>query len=455
MTGGIRPTDADPKPQMIQPIVLPAGTALLSERRRDSPSFAFSIWFPFGSRNEAPAARGFVHFIEHMLFKGTERHDAFSLWRKIERTGGYANGFTERDCVCIYCCVPSNEWRLAVELIAEVAFSSTFPAEEFDKEKQVILAEIMQIEDDIEESAFDAFLARFWPDNPAAKPIAGSCAEVEAINCDALFAFYREFFTPARAIVAASGDFDGELLAQTVDLAIRRATELAHGGASTGAPSDTPLDTFPCTLLSAESGAPSSKTFRGYTKAPASQVYYFDVLQLDLPFTARDFFTLSVVNGILGEASTSRLFQKIREKLGLAYTVQSSLSFSKSEALIAIQAVTGDAKFAECFFAIDGETEKLFDAGLTEEELEEAKSRLAGSFLLSLEDPESRIRRLASWFMIAGAVPEVAEEVKQYLDVGRGEVDGMLKRLASAPRGRYAYGSIKSNTARKLSLQEM
>ena len=184
-------------------------------------------------------------------------------------------------------------------------------------------------------------------------------------------------------------------------------------------------------------------------------MYYFDALQLDLPFTARDFFTLSVVNGILGEASTSRLFQKIREKLGLAYTVQSSLSFSKSEALIAIQAVTGDAKFAECFSAIDGETEKLFDAGLTEEELEEAKSRLAGSFLLSLEDPESRIRRLASWFMIAGAVPEVAEEVKQYLDVGRGEVDGMLKRLASAPRGRYAYGSIKSNTARKLSLQEM
>jgi len=104
---------------MIQPIVLPAGPVLLSEGRRDSPSFAISIWFPYGSRNEAPRSWGFVHFIEHMLFKGTARRDAFSLWRAIERTGGYANGFTYRDSLCVYCCVPAQYWRLAAELMAE------------------------------------------------------------------------------------------------------------------------------------------------------------------------------------------------------------------------------------------------------------------------------------------------------------------------------------------------
>ncbi|HCO48307.1 MAG TPA: hypothetical protein DIT55_02265, partial [Spirochaetaceae bacterium] len=140
MTGGIRPTDVDRGFSMIQPITLSAGARLIPERRQGSPSFAISIWFPFGSRNEAPAARGFVHFIEHMLFKGTDRHDAYSLWRAIERTGGYANGFTDRDGVCIFSCVPSPEWKLAVDLTAEAAFSSIFSPAEFEREKQVILS---------------------------------------------------------------------------------------------------------------------------------------------------------------------------------------------------------------------------------------------------------------------------------------------------------------------------
>jgi predicted Zn-dependent peptidase len=437
---------------MIQPIILPAGTALLSERRRDSPSFAISIWFPFGSRNEALQMRGFVHFVEHMLFKGTNRHDAFSIWRRIEHTGGFANGFTERDAVCIYCCVPSRDWHLAAELIAEVAFSSTFPVEEFEKEKQVILSEILQIGDDIEETAFDAFLDRFWPDHPAARPIAGTCSEVEAIDRDRLFAFYRNVFTPSSAIVSASGDFDERHLAEILNEAILQSEMFSR--ALSGDRSGTLSPALGEWMTLVQPGTPSARTFRGYTKAPASQVYYFDAIQLDPPFDAKDFFSLCVVNGILGEASTSRLFQKVRERLGLAYTVQSSLSFSRTEALLIIQAVTGEGKISECLSAIEGETEKLFSSGLAEYELAEAMSRLAGSFLLSLEDPESRIRRLATWFMIIGMIPDIEEEKDMYLAVTMDDVTKLLKRLSGASRGRYAYGNIRPGTARFLSLKE-
>lgn len=389
--------------------------------------------------------RGFVHFVEHMLFKGTKLHDAFSLWRAIERTGGYANGFTERDCLCVYCCVPSKDWRLAAELIAEVAFSSTFPAQEFEKEKQVILSEILQIEDDVEETAFDAFLAHFWPNHPAAKPIGGSCAEVEAIDRDRLFDFYRGLFTVSNAIIAASGDFDEAGLAEFMDEAIAKAA------ASAGTSAEAVSAAFPLAFP----GTPAARTFRAYTKAPSSQVYYFDAIQLDAPLAMKEFFSLSTVNGILGEASTSRLFQKVRERLGLAYTVQSSLSFSRTEALIAVQVVTGDKKFVECVNAVDEETNTLFSSPLSDEELAEATSRLAGGFVLSLEDPESRIRRLASWYMTLGKVPDMEEERRMYLNVEMDDVTALLRRLASAHRGRYAYGSIKPRTARTLGLEEI
>jgi len=442
---------------MVQHYILPAGATLWSESRRDSPSFAISIWFPFGSRNEAPETRGFIHFIEHMLFKGTPRHDAYSIWRQIERTGGYANGFTDRDCLCVYFCVPASDWRIAVDLIVEVVFSSVFSIGEFEKERDVIVSEILQVEDDIEESAFDAFLAKYWQGNPASLSIAGTCAEVKAIGRDRLFAFYRKNLVPGNAFIAATGGGpDGSLLGEAINQALFAATadlpavaaDHVFGQGQVGSPfdySDRPLPS--CT--------PPAQTFRGFSKAPASQIYYFDALQLMPPFANMDFFGLSLINSALGEASTSRLFQRIREKLGLAYTVQSSLSYAKTEAVLAIQAVTGNRQFEKCVSAIDEETVRLISQGLSEEELCDAKSRLSGGFLLSLEDPDSRIRRMWHWFINGGKLPGIEEETGMYNDVRMEDIESLLARLRAAPRGMYAYGGIKPGIAKARFFQEM
>lgn len=436
---------------MIQPIILPAGATLLSERRRGSPSFAFSIWFPIGSRNEAPDQRGFVHFAEHMLFKGSFRRDALSLWRAIERTGGYANGFTERDAMCVYCCVPAADWRLAVSLMTEAVFASSFPPEEFEKERQVILAEIEQVEDDVEETGYDAFLKRFWPGHPASLPIAGSLGEVRAIKRDVLAAFCLENLSPARSIIAVSGDVEDAPLAAAIDEAIADSLRIAGRLALDGAVQAGEA----AERRTRDPGAPAAKAFRGFTRAPSAQIYYFDALQMEAPFGGSDFFALSLVNGTLGEASTSRLFQRVREQLGLAYTIQSTLAFSRTEAVLAIQAVTGNGNFRACAAAIDEETERLFRDGLGAEEFDEAKSRLIGSFALSQEDPESRVRRLANWFIEEGYVPDLEEERGRYAALTMADAAKALERLASATRARYAYGSIRAGTAKAAALEEL
>ena len=435
---------------MVTQSILPAGATLWSEGRRDSPSFAISVWFPFGSRNEAPETRGFVHFVEHMLFKGTTRHDAYSIWRRIERTGGYLNGFTDRDCVCVYCCVPAADWRLATDLIVDLAFGSIFPEAEFEKERDVILAEISQVEDDVEESAFDAFLAKYWRGNPVSLSIAGSHAEVGAIGRDRLFGFYARNFVPGRAFIAATGGGFSEL--ELADAIGRAILETPNGAAfpKNGANRKTELSGD---LI--DSSTPVATAFRGYTKAPASQIYYFEALQINPPLVPTDYFGLSVINSVLGEASTSRLFQRVREKLGLAYTVQSSLSWAGTEAVLAIQAVTGNKQFERCVSAIGEETERLYSQGLREEELAEAKSRLSGGFLLSLEDPESRIRRMWHWFNAQGNIPEIEEEIRMYLDIGADEIERLLGRIRPAPRGAYAYGGIKPGVAKARLFQEM
>ncbi|MEN6365056.1 MAG: pitrilysin family protein, partial [Rectinema sp.] len=163
---------------MIAPILLPSGPVFLAEPGRESPGFAAGLWFPRGSRHEAPHERGFSHFLEHMFFKGTARRDAFELSRVVERTGGYINAFTERDCVCIHCTVPAQDWRLALDVLADMAFGSTLPADEFERERDVILSEILQTEEDPEECSHDAFLERFWPGHPAALKIAGTADDM-------------------------------------------------------------------------------------------------------------------------------------------------------------------------------------------------------------------------------------------------------------------------------------
>ncbi|MEI6873777.1 MAG: pitrilysin family protein, partial [Spirochaetota bacterium] len=200
---------------MLDPIALPHGAALYAEQVPGARSFAVGFWFPIGSRHEAPRERGFVHFVEHLLFKGTRKRDAMDIARSIDRVGGYINAFTERDLLCVHCTVPASRWELAIEVLLDMCFASTFPMVEVDKERGVIVSEILASRDDPEETAHDLFLERIWPGDPMARPIAGTPEEVGVASRDDLWLYYQAHIKPESLLVTFAGpDPEGMIAAR-------------------------------------------------------------------------------------------------------------------------------------------------------------------------------------------------------------------------------------------------
>ncbi|MFZ2636501.1 MAG: pitrilysin family protein [Rectinemataceae bacterium] len=436
---------------MIAPILLPSGPVFLAEPGRESPGFAAGLWFPRGSRHEAPHERGFSHFLEHMFFKGTARRDAFELSRVVERTGGYINAFTERDCVCIHCTVPAQDWRLALDVLADMAFGSTLPADEFERERDVILSEILQTEEDPEECSHDAFLERFWPGHPAALKIAGTADDMANADRNALLHFYKEHFGPDSAVLSVSGGPAPEEMAVFFDEAVAAAQKsTGRAGNLSGAPR---ADASGVRTARSDT-APVPRIFSGYTKASAAQTYFYEAVQIDSPFGKRDFHILAALNGIVGENASSRLFQRLRERQGLCYSVYSAFSLSNSECLWLAQAAVADRRMPECVTAMDEELDRVGSGDLSDSECEDAARRLSGGFSLALEDPDFRMRRLAKEYLADGEVLSAEAEKARYASVSKDDILAMAGRLlGDRPRSRYAYGKIGKRTAAGLGLE--
>jgi len=422
---------------MIQPIALPRGGLLLEEAARGARSFALGFWFPLGSRHEAPSERGFVHFVEHMVFKGSSRRSAQDFAREVDRVGGYLNAFTERDTLCFYCIVPAPQWRLAVDILSDLVFGATFPVEEFEREKTVIVSEILASGDDPEEASHDAFIERIWPGHPLAWKIAGEVEDAEATTRDALYDFYRRELDPSRLVVSASGPTGDGLL---VDELGRR---LAALPARTEAP-----------RRPASESAPPFTACHSFLAAPTSQVYLYEAIPVPGPYTSDDYYILSVLNGALGESVSSRLFQDLREKRGLCYSVYSTFSVERGIGLWLAQASSSAKLFPRLLEALDGQIDRLASGAggfLSEEEVSESISRIEGSFELALEDPEYRMKRLARQQLCNGFVLDDEETKARILAVKKADVDAFTERLfAGAVRARFAWGRRSAGVERAM-----
>lgn len=426
-------------------IRIPAGPVVLAEPGGGSAAFAAGLWFPFGSRHEAPHERGFSHFLEHMFFKGTSRRDAAELARVIDRTGGYTNAFTERDTVCLHGTVPARDWRLALDVMLDMAFAPTLPEDEFERERQVILSEVLAAEEDTEECSHDALLAGIWPGHPAARKIGGTAADVEAIGRDALEAFRHARFAPRQAVLSVSG---GPPAAEVAEYAAGRLAEMrAESGSGTTHPESAP-DLPPDSV-------PAFEPIAAWTRADGTQDYYYEAAQIEGPFDGRDFHILAALNAIAGESSSSRLFQRLRERDGLCYSVYSAFAMSRTECLWYAQVACPDAKLAAAASAMTEELERIASGDLTEGECADAATRLSGACTLSLDDPEFRMRRLAREYLADGAVVSSAEDVERFARVSRKDILDMAERLlGTRRRARFAYGKVSRRSAARIGLQE-
>lgn len=349
------------------------GLRVVSETMPGVPSVSLGIWVENGSRYERRAQAGISHYLEHLFFKGTERRTAAQLAEELDSVGGFFNAFTGKETTCYYAKVLGEHLPLAQDVLGDIFRHSRFAEDEIERERSVIVQEILQGEDSPDEHVHDLFHLHYWPNHPLSFPVCGRVETVESLRRDDFLSFLGERYRPDRILIAAAGAVEHDAL---LDWAGNTFADLS--GVTAAAPSEPP--------------------------SPARVVRHIDK-QLEqvhvcvgapgLAQTAPERFAGYLLNSVLGGGMSSRLFQEIREKRGRAYSVYSFLSSFSDSGYLGVYAATSPEWVSEVADLILVELQNVAREGLTPSELTRAKNQLKGNILLGLETTDSRMHRIA------------------------------------------------------------
>ena len=355
-----------------QRTVFPGGLRVVTERMPGVRSAALGIWVTVGSRNERPAENGISHFIEHMAFKGTSRRSALDIARTIERGGGVINAFTGKELTCFYVHVLDEKLPEAFDLLADILRNSLYDPGEIEKEKQVILDEIRDHEDMPDDVAHECFMKTLFQDHALARPILGSPDNVRSFSRERLLKFIGAHYTPTRVVVAAAGNVRHAGLLRQVErsLSLPRAKR----------------------ALADRRIAPIRPVMERHPR-PIQQAHML-IGTRGLPYAHRDRFTLSVLSTLLGGGMSSRLFQNIREKHGVAYAIYSFSEMMRDTGVWATYLATDPERVDRARDLVLAELKSLRDHGAPADEVEGVKTQIKGNIMLGLENVSSRMMRL-------------------------------------------------------------
>jgi predicted Zn-dependent peptidase len=358
----------------IQRHVLPNGLVVVTETMPHVRSVSVGVWVRSGSRRESPQQNGLAHFLEHMVFKGTERRTAEEIARSMDSVGGMLDAFTAKEFTCFNAKVLDEHLPIAFDVISDLILRPLFDPGDVGKEKQVVLEEIKMDQDNPENVVNELFTEGFWPDHPLGRPIIGTPETVRSFDSEALFNYYRSWFAPDRLVLTAAGNVThGRLL----ELADREFSALRPAGPLPGA-------------LPPQTGAPIHLE----TKRDLEQIHLcIGVPSYPLAHEGR--YAVAVLNNLLGGGMSSRLFQNVREKQGLAYAVFSELTPYSDAGILSVYAGTALETAGKVVDLVVKEFHDLKESPVPEEELRRAKDHLKGSIMLSLESTSSRMSNLA------------------------------------------------------------
>lgn len=392
---------------MVRREVLDNGVRVISESVPSLQSVTVGIWVESGSRFEPPEQRGISHFLEHMLFKGTARRSAAEIAREIEALGGVLNAFTSKEYTCYYARVLGEHFSIAGEVLADIFLNSTFPEEEMERERAVVLQEIAQAEDAPDEYVLDLFGERYWPGHPLGAPVCGTRETVAALTRDQLLAFREQHYRPDRLILAASGAVDHAAL---LDWAQRHFSHLEG------------------TAPQREWTPPQARPGVFAVRRELEQVHLCLGFP-GVPCTAREYYAACLLNTALGGGMASRLFQEVRERRGLAYSVYSFVASYRDAGYLGVYAGTDPASVREVIGITIEQLQDVARQGLQPEELERVRRQLRGGLLLGLETSEARMNRLARneiYFGREVPLEEVAAEIER---VGNEEIAALAREV--------------------------
>jgi predicted Zn-dependent peptidase len=373
--------------------VLDNGVRVVTEKIPYVRSVATGFWANVGSRDEEVGDRGLTHFVEHMLFKGTQRRTALDIAKEFDALGGFTNAFTSKENICVHAKVLHNHLPQVVDLLTDIFLHSTFDSSEIEREREVILQEIHMIEDTPDEYVHILFQELFWKDNPLGLPIYGMEETVQRFDRDHILRYLSQAFDPKRIIVAAAGDVDHDCF---VDLVAPELSKLNGAG-----------------RLSSRS-APQARQFIKTIPKDLEQVHI--CLAMRGCSQMEEIRTVCyLANVIMGSSMSSRLFQEIREKRGLAYSVYSFLNSYEDAGMFGVYAGVGPENVEEARSVIHEQVLRFAEESVSEEELHAAKEYLKGSMYLNAESTDARMNRLAKNELLFGRMIPF-EEVEERID---------------------------------------
>ncbi len=367
--------------------MLPSGIRLVTEAMPHVRSVAVGIWVETGSRVEPEARGGISHLIEHLVFKGTATRSAADIARAMDSVGGQMDAFTAKEHTCFYVSVLDEHLPLAVDLLTDILRRPLFAAGDIEKEKAVVFQEIKMVEDTPDDLIHDLFAERVWADHPLGRPILGRWDVVRGFDREAILSHFEREYVPSRIIVAVAGHMEH---ARVADLFASRFEGFDRPDA---AHAMTP---------------PAPRPGVHMVQKPLEQVHLVMGFP-GVPDTAPERYALYLLNDIIGGSMSSRLFQEVRERQALAYSVHSGNQSYRDTGLFYIYAGTDGANFAKVLKALMKEIRSLKKDGITSEELKRAKDHLKGNLMLSLESTSSRMNRLARHEMRFGAFLSIDE----------------------------------------------
>jgi predicted Zn-dependent peptidase len=362
---------------VVRRTVLPGGLRVVTETMPTVRSAAVGIWVGIGSRDEDLVDAGATHYLEHLLFKGTRRRSALEISAAVDAVGGDLNAFTAKEYTCYYARVLDSDLPLAVDVVSDMVTGSLIQEEDVEAERGVILEEIAMRDDEPGDLVHDEFSTALYGDAPLGRPILGTIDSINSLTADGIGRYYRDRYLPANLVVAVAGNLDHDEVLRHVD----KAFEGALG--KEGLPSPP--------RIGGDGAAPNP----GVRLIPRQTEQANLILgTIGVSRTDDRRFVLGVLNSALGGGMSSRLFQEVREKRGLAYSVYSYTSQYSDTGTFGVYAGCQPGKIDEVLTICRDEVAKVAEHGLTDEELSRGKGQLRGSMVLGLEDTGSRMSRI-------------------------------------------------------------
>jgi predicted Zn-dependent peptidase len=408
----------------------PSGLRILSESVPGALSTSLGFWIAVGSRDEDSVAYGSTHFLEHLLFKGTPRRSALDIAIAFDQVGGEHNALTAKEHTCYYAKVQDQDLSMAIEVLADMVAASVIDAAEFEVERQVILEELAMADDDPSDVAHERITETVLRDHPLGRPIGGNPDTIRASTRESVLEHYERYYRPHELVVTAAGAVNHQDLVNRVTQAL----------------SDAGWDLGVATAPAARRGVSQAEIDR----APQSLVITRPLEQAVVALATHGIRAtderrpaLSVLSSVLGGGMSSRLFQEIRERRGLAYSVYSFASAYADAGMFGMAAGTSPAHVADVAGLMTSELRSIAEEGITPEELSRTRGNIAGASALALESSDARMMRLGRSELSTGEFVDRDEGLRRLSRVDLSDVQSLAQELLSTPLSAVVVGAVK------------